>query len=79
MIYESLGWAHGKQSLAINGIQAVLQLFIVLVNTFTVDRYGRRTLLIVGFAIQSAALLILSSLTTAFPDNSYGSAQTAFY
>ncbi|KAK2731465.1 hypothetical protein FQN55_004664 [Onygenales sp. PD_40] len=69
LIYQSLGWASGGQALAINGIQSVLQLFIVLVNTFTVDRYGRKTLLIVGFAIQSAALLILSSLTTAFPDN----------
>lgn len=57
------------QALAINGIQSVLQLFIVLVNTFTVDRFGRKTLLIWGFAIQAIALLILSSLTTSFPDN----------
>lgn len=41
----------------------------MLVNTFTVDRFGRKALLIAGFAIQSAALLVLSSLTTAFPDN----------
>jgi MFS family permease len=41
----------------------------VLVNTFTVDRFGRKKLLIAGFAIQSTALLILSSLTTAFPLN----------
>ena len=70
LIYESLGWNQGHQALAINGIQSVLQLFIVLVNTFTVDRFGRRTLLIAGFTIQALALLILSSLTTAFPDNS---------
>lgn len=69
LIYESLGWNSGHQALAINGIQAVLQLFIVLINTFTVDRFGRRTLLIWGFAIQSTALLILSSLTTSFPQN----------
>lgn len=69
LIYESLGWNKGHQALAINGIQSVLQLFIVLVNTFTVDRFGRRQLLIWGFTIQSTALLILSSLTTAFPDN----------
>jgi len=71
LIYESLGWNQGHQALAINGIQSVLQLFIVLVNTFTVDRYGRKNLLIVGFSLQSAALLILSSLTTSYPDNSY--------
>lgn len=46
-----------------------MQLLIVLVNTFTVDRFGRRALLLAGFAIQAIALLILSSLTTAFPDN----------
>ncbi|KAL9114093.1 MAG: hypothetical protein Q9227_001865 [Pyrenula ochraceoflavens] len=69
LIYKSLGWDAGHQALAINGIQSVLQLFIVLVNTFTVDRYGRKQLLIWGFAIQSLALLILSSLTTSFPDN----------
>lgn len=69
LIYESLGWNQGHQALAINGIQAALQLVIVLVNTFTVDRYGRKTLLIFGFAIQSLALLVLSSLTTSFPNN----------
>lgn len=55
--------------MSINGIQAALQLLIVFVNTFTVDRFGRRALLLAGFAIQATALLILSSLTTAFPDN----------
>ncbi|WPH03997.1 Hypothetical protein R9X50_00688100 [Acrodontium crateriforme] len=69
LIYKSLGWDKGHQALAINGIQSVLQLFIVLVNTFTVDKFGRKSLLIAGFAIQSCALLILSSLTTAFPSN----------
>lgn len=69
LIYQSLGWDQGSQALAINGIQAVLQLFIVLVNTFTVDKFGRRQLLIWGFSIQSGALLILSSLTTSFPQN----------
>lgn len=69
LIYQSLGWDSGRQALAINGIQATLQLFIVLVNTFTVDRFGRKTLLIWGFSIQAGALLILSSLTTAFPEN----------
>jgi len=52
----------------------VLQLFIVLVNTFTVDKFGRKQLLIAGFAIQSIALLILSSLTTAFPHNTNSAA-----
>nr|POE85118.1 quinate permease [Quercus suber] len=70
LIYRSLGWDQGHQALAINGIQSVLQLLIVLVNTFTVDKFGRKQLLIVGFAIQALALLILSSLTTAFPHNS---------
>lgn len=37
LIYESLGWDQGRQNLAINGIQASLQLAIVLVNTFTVE------------------------------------------
>jgi MFS family permease len=69
LIYESLGWNQGHQALAINGIQSVLQLFIVLVNKFTVDRFGRKTLLLVGFSIQALALLILSSLTTSYPDN----------
>lgn len=69
LIYQSLGWDAGRQALAINGIQSVLQLFVVLVNTFTVDRFGRKTLLIWGFAIQAAALLILASMTTAFPSN----------
>lgn len=69
LIYQSLGWDSGHQALAINGVQSVLQLFVVLVNTFTVDRFGRKQLLIAGFAIQALALLILSSLTTAFPMN----------
>ena len=69
LIYKSLGWDAGHQALAINGIQSVLQRFIVLVNTFTIDRFGRRQLLIWGSAIQPAALLILSSLNTAFPLN----------
>ncbi|KAF7563941.1 hypothetical protein G7046_g196 [Stylonectria norvegica] len=69
IIYKSLGWDGGHQALAINGIQSVLQLFIVLVNTFTVDRFGRKTLLIAGFSIQALALLIMSSLATAFPNN----------
>ena len=69
LIYQSLGWDKGNEALAINGIQSVLQLFIVLVNTFTVDRFGRKSLLIAGFSIQSMALLILSSLTTSFPNN----------
>ena len=64
-----MGWNDGNQALAINGIQAALQLVIVLVNTFTVDRFGRRALLIAGFAIQALALLILASLCTAFPNN----------
>lgn len=68
-IYKSLGWDKGHQALAINGVQAVLQLFIVLINTATVDRFGRKTLLIAGFSIQVLALLIMSSLTTAFPHN----------
>ncbi|KAH9877092.1 hypothetical protein IAQ61_002455 [Plenodomus lingam] len=74
IIYKSLGWDKGSQALSINGIQAALQLVIVLVNTFTVDRYGRRALLLAGFAIQAMALFILSSLTTAFPDNKNSSA-----
>lgn len=69
LIYESLGWNNGSQALAINGIQSVLQLFIVLVNTFTVDRFGRKQLLIAGFSIQAIALLVLAALTTTFPNN----------
>lgn len=46
-----------------------MQLFIVLINTVTVDRFGRKALLIAGFSIQVLALLIMSSLTTAFPHN----------
>lgn len=69
LIYESLGWNQGHQALAINGIQSVLQLLIVLVNTFTVDRFGRKSLLQAGFAIQALALLIMASLTTKFPNN----------
>ncbi|KAI9148297.1 putative quinate permease [Paramyrothecium foliicola] len=77
IIYQSLGWNEGKQALAINGIQAALQLVIVLVNTFTVDRFGRKALLIVGFSIQASALLILASLTTAFPANNNKAAAVA--
>ncbi len=77
LIYQSLGWDKGHQALAINGIQAALQLVIVLVNTFTVDRFGRKPLLIAGFTIQSLALLILSSLTTSYPDNSNKAAAVA--
>ncbi|KAA8568339.1 hypothetical protein EYC84_007375 [Monilinia fructicola] len=77
IIYKSLGWDAGHQALAINGIQAALQLVIVLVNTFTVDRFGRKSLLIAGFSIQSMALLILSSLTTAYPNNRNHSAAVA--
>jgi len=69
LIYESLGWNQGHQALAINGIQSVLQLLIVLINTFTVDRLGRKTLLLAGFTIQALALLILSTLTTTYPNN----------
>lgn len=69
LIYQSLGWDSGSQALAINGIQSVLQLLIVFVNTFTVDKFGRRSLLLAGFSIQSLALLIMSCLTTAYPSN----------
>ncbi|KAJ5772831.1 hypothetical protein N7457_007727 [Penicillium paradoxum] len=69
LIYQSLGWDSGSQALTINGIQSVLQLLIVFVNTFTVDKFGRRVLLMAGFAIQSLALLIMSCLTTAYPTN----------
>ncbi|KAJ5138071.1 hypothetical protein N7526_004304 [Penicillium atrosanguineum] len=69
LIYQSLGWDAGSQALSINGIQSVLQLLIVLVNTFTVEKFGRRGLLMAGFGIQSLALLIMSCLTTAFPSN----------
>ncbi|KZZ93952.1 sugar transporter [Ascosphaera apis ARSEF 7405] len=68
-IYKSLGWDQGSQALAINGTQACLQLAIVLVNTFTVDRYGRKTLLLFGFAIQALALLLMSTLLTVYPNN----------
>jgi MFS family permease len=77
LIYKSLGWNEGSQALAINGIQAVLQLFIVLVNTFTVDKFGRKALLLAGFSIQALALLVLASLTTSFPDNKNKSAAVA--
>ncbi|KAF4549976.1 Sugar (and other) transporter-like protein 69 [Elsinoe fawcettii] len=77
LIYQSLGWNSGGQALAINGIQSVLQLLIVFVNTVTVDRFGRRALLLTGFAIQSAALMVLSSLTTSFPNNDNRSAAVA--
>ncbi|KAJ5936967.1 hypothetical protein N7466_003417 [Penicillium verhagenii] len=77
LIYESLGWNSGSQALAINGIQSCLQLLIVLVNTFTVDRFGRRSLLMAGFAIQTVALLIMASLCTAFPTNGNRSAAIA--
>jgi MFS family permease len=69
VIYKSLGWNGPSEALAINGIQSILLLFAVLINTFTVDRFGRKPLLIIGFIIQSTALLILSSLTTSFPHN----------
>lgn len=77
LIYKSLGWDKGHQALAINGIQSVLQLLIVLVNTFTVDRFGRKPLLIAGFSIQSLALLVLSALTTSFPTNNNKAAGVA--
>lgn len=51
LIYKSLGWNSRSQALAINGIQSVLQLFIVLVNTSTVDKFGRKVLLLAGFSI----------------------------
>jgi MFS family permease len=69
LIYQSFGWNSGSRALVINGIQAVMQLLVVLVNTLTVDRFGRRALLLCGFGIQTVAILILSCLTTAFPNN----------
>ena len=69
LIYESLGWNQGHQALAVNGILSVLQILVVLANTLTVDRFGRRRLLLAGFAIQALALLILASLTTSYPTN----------
>jgi MFS family permease len=68
-IYKSLGWDQGSQYLAINGIQAILQVLAVLVNTFTVDSFGRKPLLLMGFSVQSIAMLLMASLTTAFPAN----------
>lgn len=76
-IYKSLGWDSGSQALAINGIQSCLLLLIVLVNTFTVERFGRRGLLLAGFLIQSLSLLVMSSLCTAFPSNGNRSAAIA--
>jgi hypothetical protein len=54
--------------LFINSIPAALQLLIVLVTTFSVDRFDRRALLLAGFSIQGSALLILF-FTTAIPAN----------
>jgi MFS family permease len=68
-IYKSLGWDEGSQHLAINAIQAILQMVVVLINTFTVDSFGRKPLLIGGFSVQSLAMLIMASLTTGFPNN----------
>ncbi|KEZ45610.1 hypothetical protein SAPIO_CDS1964 [Scedosporium apiospermum] len=77
IIYKSLGWDQGSEALVINGVQAVIQLFIVLINTFTVDRYGRKKLLMAGFSIQALALLVMSCLTTAFPNNDNKAAAVA--
>ncbi|KAI5306039.1 hypothetical protein KEM56_002462 [Ascosphaera pollenicola] len=78
LIYQSLGWDEGSQALAINGAQACLQLVVVLVNTFTVDRFGRKTLLLFGFAIQSLALLLMSVLLSVYPNNENRPAGVAF-
>jgi MFS family permease len=68
-IYESLGWTKGHQALGLNGCLGIFQLLSVLISTFTVDRFGRRRLLLLGFGIQTLALLICASLTTSFPEN----------
>lgn len=39
LIYELLGWNQGRLALAIKGIQASLQLCIILVSTLTVDQF----------------------------------------
>ena len=68
-VYESMGWNQDHQALAINGVLSVLQVLVVLINTFAVDRFGRRPLLLGGFAIQALALLVLASLTTSHSSN----------
>ncbi|PSN59945.1 general substrate transporter [Corynespora cassiicola Philippines] len=58
-----------KMALMIGGIETTLKIWCTLLDTWLVDRYGRRVTLLVSCLIMSIALMLNGALPIAYPDN----------
>lgn len=52
----------------LNALNAILGIFFTLAATVTIDRFGRRFLLLVGAIGMSTCMLVVASLVTQTPD-----------
>ncbi|CAI6244419.1 unnamed protein product [Periconia digitata] len=67
-IFMSLG-IERKLTLMIGGIESTLKIGCTVIDTWLVDRYGRRVTLVASCFIMSLALLLNGSLPIAYPNN----------
>ncbi|KAF4633406.1 hypothetical protein G7Y89_g4712 [Cudoniella acicularis] len=75
-IFSSLGIEH-RLTLLISGIESTLKIGCTIIEMFIIDKVGRRTTLIVGCVVMSAALLINGALPLSYPKNVNHSADYA--
>ncbi|KAJ4299072.1 hypothetical protein N0V90_004316 [Kalmusia sp. IMI 367209] len=67
-IFMSLG-IERKLTLMIGGIESTLKIGCTIVDTWLVDRFGRRMTLVVSCLVMSLALLLNGALPQAYPNN----------
>ncbi|TAQ86715.1 hypothetical protein B7494_g4954 [Chlorociboria aeruginascens] len=67
-IFASLGIEH-RMTLLISGIESTLKIGCTIIEMLVIDRIGRRTTLIIGCLVMSAALLVNGALPIAYPKN----------
>ncbi|OAG11774.1 general substrate transporter [Paraphaeosphaeria sporulosa] len=67
-IFMSLG-IERKLTLMIGGIESTLKVGCTVIDTWLVDRFGRRLTLVVSCLVMSLALLVNGALPLAYPNN----------
>ncbi|KAF2186247.1 general substrate transporter [Zopfia rhizophila CBS 207.26] len=67
-IFMSLG-INRKLSLMIGGIESTLKIGCTIIDTFLVDRWGRRITLVGACVVMSISLLLNGALPLAYPNN----------
>ncbi|PVH95921.1 general substrate transporter [Periconia macrospinosa] len=67
-IFMSLG-IERKLTLMIGGIESTLKIGCTVIDTWLVDRYGRRLTLVISCFVMSLALLLNGALPIAYPNN----------